>query len=194
MATAPIQSLPVGYYQNLLTSEYKTVPKFNQWLLAVLSIANDITNCLQTITSSFDLDTATGVQLDILGVIVGVSRIVSFQPSGGISPILTDSVYRILLKATIANNEWDGKIGSLYGIWGYLFIGGTIVIQDNQNMTANIFLTGTFSSIIQDLVSNGLIVPRPETVQYTYNFGDLPFFGFDLEDSFISGWDVGKWS
>jgi hypothetical protein len=61
-------------------------------------------------------------------------------------------------------------------------------------MTANILVTGPFTSIIQDLITNGMIVPRPQTVEYTYNFGELPFFGFDLENGFIAGWDTGKWS
>ena len=190
----PIGSLPNGYYSNLLTSEYKNTVEFQQWLQVVLNIAQDVSNCLQFITSAFDLDYAVGVQLDVLGVIVGVGRIVPFQPTGGVSPILDDATYRLLIKATIANNQWDGKIGSLYPIWRTLFPSGTIVIEDNQNMTATITITGTFSSIIQDLISNDMIVPRPQAVAYTYNFGSLPFFGFDRSDAFIAGWDTGKWA
>jgi uncharacterized protein DUF2612 len=194
MPTAPIQLLPVGYYDDLLTSEYSQAQKFHSWLLVVLNIANDISNCLSGISGAFDIDTAIGVQLDILGQIIGVSRTVPFQPSGGVSPILTDAVYRTLLYATIANNQWDGKIGSLYPIWRKLFPGGTIVINDNQNMTATIFLTGSFTSIIQDLITHDMIIPRPQTVAYTYEIGTLPFFGFDRNDSFIAGFDIGKWA
>lgn len=191
---SPIQSLPVGYYLDRLTSQYSAAVNFDKWMLTVLSIANDISTCLQSITPAFDLDYAVGVQLDILGVIAGVGRIVNFQPSGGISPILDDVTYRLLIRATLANNQWDGRIGSLYSIWSTLFPGGHITIEDNQNMTANIILTGTFSSIIQDLITHDLIVPRPQAVQYFYLLGDLPFFGFDLNNQFIAGWDVGKWS
>lgn len=190
----PLQMLPVGYYNARLTSEYNTAVKFHQWLLAVLSIANDATNCLANTSSAFDIDFAVGVQLDILGQFIGVSRTLNFQPSGGVSPILDDPTYRILLKATIANNQWDGKIGSLYPIWNALFPGGHITIEDNQNMTANIIITGAFSSIITDLITHDLIVPRPQTVAYTYFIGGLPFFGFDLNNAFIAGWDIGKWS
>jgi hypothetical protein len=190
----PTQSLPIGYYLSLLTSEYRTAPMFNQWLYTVLNIASDISNCLQFISSAFNLKFASGVQLDILGDIVGVSRTLNFQPSGGVSPVLDDATYRILLQATIANNRWDGTITSLYPIWKSLFPTGTIVIVDNQNMTANVILTGTFTSIIRDLITNGLIVPRPQAVQYTYEFGTLPYFGLDREDAFIAGLDVGHFS
>lgn len=192
MAT-PITSLPVGYY-NLLTPEYSTATKFDKWLLTSLDILNDISNCLASITTAFDLDYAIGVQLDILGYLIGIGRTVNFQPSNGVSPILDDTTFRLLLKATIANNLWDGKIGSMYPIWNALFPGGHITIEDNQNMTANIIITGSFTSIIQDLITHDLIVPRPQAVQYFYLLGDLPYFGFDLNNQFIAGWDVGKWS
>ncbi len=192
--SVPTQLLPVGYYTGLLTSEYAAATNFRAWLTAVLSIANDISTCLANTSQAFDLSYAVGVQLDILGQIIGVGRTVSFQPSYGVSPILDDPTYRILLQATIANNNWDGTIGSLYPIWNNLFPGGRITIVDNQNMTANIIVTGSLTSIIQDLINNGLIVPRPQAVQYNYYFGDLPLFGFDRNDSFIAGWDTGNWS
>jgi Protein of unknown function (DUF2612) len=193
MGAFPTQSLPQTYYQDLLTSEYRPgpSPEFNQWLAAVLSIANDITNCLLSITQAFDLDFAIGVQLDVLGQIVGVSRTVNFQPSNGVSPILDDTTYRILIKATIAQNQWDGTIGALYPVWNQLFPGGKITIIDNQNMTATILVTGSFTSIIQDLIVNGLIVPRPQAVAYTFVFGTQPFFGFDTNNDLIAGFDIG---
>lgn len=194
MGKSPTQSLSNSYYQNILTSEYRSTVQFRQWLNVVLSMAEDISNCLQSITASFDLDAASGVQLDVLGIIVGVSRVVPFQPSDSVSPILDDTTYRILLKATIANNQWNGKIGSLYPIWTSLFPTGTISILDHQNMTATIIIGGVFSSILQDLITNGMIIPRPQAVAYDYTFSsNLPLFGFDSNNSFIAGFDTGKW-
>lgn len=193
MGTAP-KFLSDDYYQQLLTSEYRLAPNFNNWMQSVLSLLLDISYVLYGMDGNFDLDTAVGVQLDVLGAIVGVSRTVPFQPSGGVNPILDDTTYRLLIKATIANNHWDGTIESLYPIWKTLFPGGKFTIIDNQDMTATVVLTGSFTSIIQDLVKNEMIVPRPETVAYTYLIGDLPMFGFDRNDTFVAGFDVGKWS
>jgi hypothetical protein len=194
MGTQPVQLLPSGYYNARLTSMYYAALPFHKWLLYCLSIADDIGNCIASIPGAFDLSYAVGAQLDILGQIIGISRTVPFQPSGGVSPVLDDDTYRLLLQATIANNHWDGTIGSLYPIWNTLFPGGQITIIDNQNMTATIVLTGSFTSIIQDLISNGMIVPRPQAVEYTYEFGTPPYFGFDLDNAFIAGFDTGKWS
>jgi len=144
--------------------------------------------------TSLDLDSAIGAQLDALGEIVGASRTVGFTPSNGVSPVLDDDTYTLYIKAKIAQNQWDGTPTSLYYIWLTLFPSGNIVVADNQNMTATIFLSGSFTSIIQDLILNGYIVPRPEGVQYSYTFANLPAFGFDLDNSYVAGFDIGMWS
>ena len=192
----PIELLPVGYYLARLTHLYSSpnAPKLNALLYVLLKKFDDVSQCMVQLDTAIDLDSAVGAQLDQLGTTVGASRTVGFQPSGGLSPVLTDEAYRILIKAKIAQNQWDGTIDSLYGIWQTLFPGGTIVIEDNQNMTANIVLTGTFTSILQDLISNGYIVPRPEGVLYTYQFTTLPAFGFGSSPGFIAGFGEGHWA
>ena len=187
----PIYSLPLSYYLSLLTSEYRLAPNLNAWLRQLLEPMDDTTNCLSTVTPAFDLDQAEGVQLDVLGAIIGQSRTVAFQPSAGVSPVLVDDTYRLLLRASIAQNQWDGTVNSLQSLWQTLFPGGTIRIVDNQNMSATVVMSGAFSSISQDLISHGYIVPRPMGVQYTYIYGNLPIFGTDENNGFIAGLDLG---
>ncbi len=280
----PIETLPIGYYLALLTSQYQppSSPKLNALLYVLLKKFDDVSQCLVKFDTAFDLDSAVGVQLDALGQIAGVSRVVGFNPTGsgtvlnialtnggggylvagdvvvtitggggsgatahvsalspggrgallsvvvddpgsgytttpvvtlsapppgmyaaqayavatiGSSPVLDDETYRLLIKAKIAQNQWDGTIDSLYFIWKSLFPTGGIVIADNQNMTATIYLSGGFSSIVQDLIVNGYIVPRPEGVLYTYVFAELPVFGFgEHNTSYVAAWGVGKWA
>jgi hypothetical protein len=186
-----IYKQPLGYYLNLFTSQYKMSPNLLKWTQILLQPIDDLTNVLAFITNDYDLDYAVGVQLDVCGQLIGQSRTVGFQPSGGVSPILDDATYRLLLYARRAQNAWDGKINSLYGIWRTLFPTGKLIINDNQNMSATVILSGTFTSIIQDLVENGYIVPRPEGVLYNYVFGTLPIFGTDLDTTFVAGVDLG---
>jgi hypothetical protein len=108
--------------------------------------------------------------------------------------VLDDATYRILLKARVAQFQWDGRISTLQGIWKGLFPGGTIAIIDNQNMSFTVLLSGTFTSIIQDLIVNDYIVPRPEGVLINITFGETPFFGFDSNDQFVAGFDLGKFA
>lgn len=187
----PVYKLPISYYLNLFTSQYKLSPKLLAFAAKAWQPIDDLTSLLTFITGNYDLSLAEGYQLDVCGQLIGQSRIVGFQPSGGVSPILDDNTYRILLLARVAQNNWSGKTADLYGIWQTLFPGGTIIINDNQNMTATIIIAGSFSSIILDLITNGYIVPRPETVAYTYITSDLPIFGADLNNAFVAGADLG---
>ncbi len=193
---SPIENQPIGYYQQLLTSQYRppNSPKLNALLYALLRKFDDVSRCLVQMDAALDLDVAAGPQLDMLGATVGASRTVGFQPSGGVSPVLTDSAYRLLIKARIGWNQWNGTIDGLYSLWARLFPGGSVVIEDNQDMTANIVVTGMLDSIVQDMIANGYIVPRPEGVLYNYVFGTLPMFGFDQSAGFIAGFDEGHWA
>lgn len=179
------------YYLSLLTSEWQATTKFLEWTATLLTPLVDLQSAALAMYAFFDIDSAIGAQLDALGTLVGAGRLMPFQPSDGVSPILDDPTYRILLKAKIAQNQFDGQIDSLYAIWGQLFPGGRIIFIDNMNMTATVILAASFTSIIQDLITNGLIVPRPQGVQYTYTFATLPIFGVDLDSTFVAGVDLG---
>ena len=185
---------PIEYYQSLLSSQWKppSAPKLNAWLTANLQLFQDVIVCAEAFIAAFDPTIASGPQLDVLGNIVGQPRQVSFQPSGGVSPVLDDVTYALLIQATIARNHWDGKIDSLIAIWQSLFPGGTLTVQDNQDMTVTLFVAGAFTSILQDLILRGYFLPRPQAVAYTYEIAALPMLGFDESTAYLSGLDSGK--
>lgn len=180
-------------YLDLVTPEYQDSPNFLSFLQIFLQKLDDAYNCAQAIEAAFDLDNAVGTQLDMLGQIAGATRLLPFQPSNGANPMLGDDDYRVLIKATIGRNMWDGRIDTLYPLWKNLYPNGSISIQDNQNMTMTVYLTGNFSSIQIDMITNGLIIPRPEGVLINYALGTYPLFGFDQDNSYISGFDKGNW-
>src|ERR1700740_848520 len=130
---APIETLPIAYYLSLLTSQYQNSSKTIAFLTALLKKFDDISQCQVAMDMAFDVDNAVVPQLDVVASIVGADRTLGFTPSGGVSPTLTDSVYRIYIKAKAAENSWDGTIDGLQTIWLNLFPGGHIVIDDNQN-------------------------------------------------------------
>jgi hypothetical protein len=186
---------PISYYQSLITSEYQNSPKFLAFQKALLQPFIDVGVFLTTLYQSLDINNAEGIQLDIIGEIVGQARQVNFQFTDGSNPILNDMDYQVLLKAKIAQNMWKGKIGTLQPLWNNLFPGEAIMVIDNQDMTMNVFVGGDLSLTIRDLVRNGYIVPRPEGVLINYYFfGDVPVFGFDLDNEFIKGFNKGHWA
>ena len=156
------------YYLNLIPSQYRLQPKFMKWLEAGIQKLQDSNSTAQEIISNFDLDTATGVQLDIIGKLIGRSRQLDFQPRAEVSSILDDTYYRLLLKAKIVWNQWKGTLPEFYTAWQEIFPNGNLLILDNQDMSMDVIVSGDFSVLEKDLIYNGLVVPKPEGVRINY--------------------------
>ena len=189
-----LPSNTVDYYLKLFTSQYQNSTNLKAFAQVFLDKMQDITDLIDALYFYFDLDEATGDQLDIVGELLGQSRYVDFEPTDGSSPKLDDETYRILLKCKVLNNHWDGKIDSLQPAWKLIFPTGNIVVQDNQDMTMSVFVYGEFTSKIVDLIEHGYVVPRPEGVLVNIYTGTLPLLGFDRDDDYIAGFDTGHWT
>lgn len=187
-------------YLMLFTSQYQNSGNLLNFADKILESADDVVAALETFLAAFDLDTAIGDQLDILGEIIGASRYLKFTPTGWdtlggvVPPRLDSATYRLLLKATIGINHWDGRISSIKPLWEALFPDGYLVIKDELDMSITVTPAGVFSNLILQLISHDLIIPRPEGVLINYVFGEMPFFGFDLDNEYIAGFDHGKWA
>ena len=124
----------VTEYTELITSEHKGRPKFEAMVSLVAGAFVGTNNTALSLPSAFDLDTAVGAQLDVVGKWVGLSRQVAvplsgvyfawntsavgwnqgvwqgpFDPGTGLID-LDDGTYRILLRAKIGANSWDGTL------------------------------------------------------------------------------------
>lgn len=157
----------IQQYMDLITSQHNTKPRFTTWLASTLKIVADNISMTNSIPSNFDIDNAVGVQLDVLGQIIGRSRNLNFQPSDGSSPTLSDTNYQIALKAKIAQNQWDGTIPQIYNIWNSLFSDISLTVIDNQNMTMSALVDGQVETVITEMIAAGYIVPKPAGVHLT---------------------------
>jgi len=183
-------------YLQLITSAYQLnkdgdASVFKTWVAANIGVVSDITTVLDSFTTDFDLASAVGAQLDIVGSIVGASRIVSLDNQ---TVSLVDDDFRNLIRAKVVNNHWDGKKESLYAAWNSLFPEITIVLLDNQDMTVNVLVSGGYDPIVWSLIINDYIVPRPQGVLYNNLQALLPMFGFDTDTDTLAGFDKGHWS
>lgn len=181
------------YYLKLVTSEYRLSPRFMAWVETIVKYGVDIDAAAAAVNDAFSIDTAVGVQLDILGRILGLSRTVTFQPSDGSSPVLTDDVYRMVLKAKIIKNQWKGTLPEIYSMWAVLFPSTKILqIQDLQDMSFNVILSGTYSVLERELITHGYIIPKPEGVRINMlTFVDvdgMPLFSYDFNTYQYSGY------
>lgn len=135
----------VSDYTNLITSEHADKPKFVATVSALVQCFVDLQNAALQIPFEFDLDNAIGVQLDAVGKWVGISRNVNtplsgvyfsfdtaglgfdqgvwqgaFDPSTGVVS-LDDDTYRLLIRAKIGANRWDGTLGTSAAILNSIF-------------------------------------------------------------------------
>lgn len=160
--------MAIDKYLDNITSQHRDKPKFIAWLSSSLNIIDHAYIMTKNMDNDFDLDNAIGKQLDILGQIIGRKRTLTFQPLNGHNPVLDDETYKLVLKAKVAMNMWDGKIESAYEIWNNIFDDIGLQLQDNQDMSLTAYITGYVNQIRQDLIQHGYIVPKPEGVRINY--------------------------
>lgn len=160
--------MAIDKYLDNITSQHRNKPKFIAWLSSSLNIIDHAYIMTKNMDNDFDLDNAIGKQLDILGQIIGRKRTLTFQPLNGHNPVLDDETYKLVLKAKVAMNMWDGKIESAYEIWNNIFDDIGLQLQDNQDMSLTAYITGYVNQIRQDLIQHGYIVPKPEGVRINY--------------------------
>ena len=162
--------IDINTYLNRITSQHKTKPNYMALLKARLEPFTDLARCLESFDEAFDLETAVGVQLDINGQFIGLNRLLTFQPDGGISPLLDDFMYRLLLKAKISKNNWNGTATGMYKLWENLFPEYTILIRDNQDMTMTVYTDMSTPFLLSQLIQHEYIIPKPMGVRFNYIF------------------------
>lgn len=160
--------MTINKYLDNITSQHRDKPKFISWLSKSLTLIDHAYMATKSIDINFDLDNAIGKQLDTLGIMIGRKRTLTFQPMHGHNPILDDETYRLVLKAKVAMNMWNGTIPQMYEIWDNIFKDIGLQIEDNQDMSFNAYVTGYVNQIRQELIQHGYIVPKPEGVRVNY--------------------------
>jgi len=164
------------HYLERVTPQHKK-RKFLKWLDANIQPFYDAELLLKSMDDKFHLFDSVGVQLDVTGDIVGRERVLSFDPADGSSPILDDETYRLLQKAKISMNQWDGTIPGVLELWDNLFPQHRLIIQDNQDMTMDLYVMGLFTPLETELLVKGYIAPKPMGVfiRLTFVYESEPF-------------------
>jgi len=203
----------VTAYTGLITAEHADKPKFMAMVSAVSGCFVDQQNLLLSLPAAFDIDTAIGRQLDVVGEWIGLARAIRVpienvyfswdtinvgwdegvwkrpsDPDAGISD-LDDTNYRLLLRAKIGANHWNGSMQDSVAILDGIFAPENLtpLLTDNQDMTMTISLSGgQLSALSRALINGGYIPIRPAgvLVNYVYNIYTLLLNGtFELDGS-----------
>lgn len=219
-------------YTDLITNYHRVKPLFVDHVDLSTRPLTDTSSALQSLLTAFDIDSAVGVQLDVLGEWIGRTRIVSqpisgvyfsfdtdglgwdqgvwqgpYDPDAGFTS-LSDDTYRIVLKAKIAINNWDGQNDSLPAILETALDGSGLKMQivDNQDMTISVWVfpeedINQVSLELLAAIKQGYLTVKAAGVWagdiqtpsiQTPSVGSR-FFGFDMDNEYIAGFDDGAW-
>ncbi|HDU5791728.1 TPA: DUF2612 domain-containing protein [Klebsiella aerogenes] len=164
-------------YTDRISNYHAGKPKFFAHVDLSTRPLIDISQTMTGMISAFDIDTAVGKQLDILGEWIGRKRRVStpisgvyfswdteklgwdqgmwqgpFDPDDGYLD-LSDEVYRLALKVKIAINHWNGQNDTLPDILDSALVGSGIrmAIIDNQDMSISILILPDYSIVLSDI-------------------------------------------
>lgn len=109
-----------------VAKQYQESTKFKAFLTALLSLSNNVETALQSLRLLPSVEDMSGVNLDVIGSIVGVSRIVDFVVTAYYFGFEDTGYY-----ATCFGEEGDPSIGARFYEEGELYTGNTL-LQDPE--------------------------------------------------------------
>ena len=182
------------YFTGLVTTEHQDKPRYIETVsLSTQGFADQIALCNQAY-DLYDLDNAVGVQLDAVGMWIGLSRFVSLDIQqffswdteglgwdqgvwweiGDAESVVTqlqDAQYRQLLKIKIACNKFDGTLPSAIKILSdAVSTDGCTVTASEGRMSVAFTITGPISNVMKAVISGNYIPLKPAGIAVTYTF------------------------
>ena len=220
VTTSLNQAYTCQSYLDLVTNEHRKT-KFLKFVETGACPFAELSNTLDKAILAFDVDTAEGDQLDIIGEWVGAERVLaidteasalffSFDVDGsgwdyaiwyedfddniGLKAV-PDKVYRLMVKAKIMANIWNGTCEQANVMWKEIFNGSTIYFLDGFDMTMGVYVSG----ISLDSITQGYLAVKPEGVRIDYYIigpedPTAKTFAWGTETDIVGGWGVGYWS
>jgi Protein of unknown function (DUF2612) len=182
-------------YSEYVTSQHRDKPKFIETVKKYTGVISKLQDVTGDLPRAFDIDEAIGVQLDVIGIWIGLPRRIKvpilayFTWNGTVANgwnngvwrgigdptygfyLLPDDLYRKLLKSKAIANRWDGSVDMAYDIIeNATGVPGAVKIQDNQNMTMTLIITtALLPAIITTIIQQGYLLVKPCGVSVNYS-------------------------
>lgn len=178
---------------------------------AYTDVSNGIEHIYQTILEGFKIDDAVGVQLDIIGNIIGLPRptngsigadgffgfdslpnfpfdtgsFIDGRSSG--TTLVSDDKYRIFIKIKIIKNIWDGTRVQLKSLLALAVDADSITIETLTPANFQILLEG--GTVTQDGINELLsldLIPTPQGVKLlAVKAVDISVFTIEDDSEFV---------
>ena len=161
--------MPALFTPDLVPSWNRQQVRFMAVLESILQPLEDMNTVVEGYDNAFAIDSAVGVQLDYVGALLGISRVLPFAPISG-SRTLGDADFRLLIRARVAQDVWDGTNEGAQSLFDSIFPSFGIILKDGQDCSIQLELTATenISDIQLEMLNAGLLVPIPAGVSMTY--------------------------
>ncbi len=173
-------------------AQYRDKPKAVAWYEIARKLGGSIEAAAQAVRKSYDIDTAVGEQLNVIGRIVVAPR--SFVGSIPMNPALfdltdgdefgddgamfsaltidqdgqlSDDLYRLVIKAKIIKNNGDATIENILDGMNFLLPRADVLrVTDGEDMSFSIEFYGQITNIERFALLNAGLVPKPQSVRF----------------------------
>ncbi|HWI02403.1 MAG TPA: DUF2612 domain-containing protein [Acidimicrobiales bacterium] len=211
-------------YLALVPSANRQQPRFTASLSAALAPLLDVMSVAASLPAAFDIDEAVGVQLDAVGVRVGLSRRLGVPIEGvyfaldvdGVGldegvwlgpndptealAALDDGTYRLFLRLKVQANTWSGSLEDAQRmLQAAAPPGSAVFVQDNFDMSMTVGVSGVVPSrLFIKLLEQANEWLRPAAVDSSVvivtSTSGAPIFGLDSDNDYLGGLDRGAWA
>lgn len=182
-----------GTYFNRIYAQYRTKPKAVQWYEIIRNLADPLSGAIWSVRNSYDIDRARGELLNVIGRIVVVGRNFTAQPelfpglfdltdgaefgdddamfselSVAQDGLMSDDLYRLVIKSKIAKNNGDATTESILDAVSFLLPKATdLRLVDNDDGDFHIEYKGQMTNLEKWALTNNDLVPKPLGITFT---------------------------
>lgn len=168
-------------------SFYRRDQKTIDWLNITPTVAQPLFNTAHDVRRSYDIDTGTTYELDVIGRIVGLNRNTDtfllmdsqgygnlqygdgqYYGAGQFSDLnAANDVFKLLLKAKIAKNIGNGSHDNIVEALTILVPGSKPKVIDNDDWTFSVEFDIHLNDIQRHVLNTFDVLPRPQGVKFT---------------------------
>ena len=171
-------------------AQYRGKPRAVAWYNITRTIGAQFADVFQDIRTSYNIDTATTDELNVIGRIVVIDRgyegqiifdpirwgsgsrwggsgVRHMTPVGAGSMEVSDQIYRILLKAKVAKNNSDATVEGILRSIALITDINVVRLLDYEDMSFAIEFSETLDSVTRFVLNNFNVIPKPQGVRFT---------------------------
>lgn len=173
-------------------AQYRTKPKAMSWYAIAHTMSGSLVDTAELVRVMYDIDNATGEQLNTIGRIVVVDRSfiadIELFPglfdltdgdqfgddeamfsglSAGEDSQMSDDLYRLAIKAKIIKNNGDATIESILQGMNFLLPNAEVLrVADGEDMSFSIEFYGSITELQRWALLNANLIPKPQGVRF----------------------------